>query len=167
MADFHDVRTTARAQNNLAWLLAAMPEPRLRDPARAVELSPKSHSAWNTLGMAQYRAADWKGAIDAFEKSMGLRRGGDGRDWFFLAMAHYQSGSSADLTPEEKERHRTQAREWYDRAVECTRHSRPAALAGRRTKSYRVNAWIPAACQWRTDCAEMPEARPIQRESRA
>jgi tetratricopeptide (TPR) repeat protein len=133
MADFHDVLTTAHAHISLARLLAAMPEPRLRDPARAVELakkavelSPKAHSAWNTLGVAQYRIADWKGAIDAFEKSMELRRGGDGRDWFFLAMAYYQSGSSVDLPPEEKERQRTQAREWYDRAVEWMNRVQPA-----------------------------------------
>ena len=37
---------------------------------------------------------------------MELRKGGDGTDWFFLAMAHWHLGD------------KDQAREWYDRAVQ-------------------------------------------------
>ena len=62
-------------------------------------------SYWNTLGVAHYRASDWKSAIAALEKSIKLRQGGDSFDWFFLAMAHWKLG--------EKE----EARKWYDRAV--------------------------------------------------
>ena len=62
-------------------------------------------SYWNTLGVARYRAGDWKGAVAALEKSMPLRRGGDAFDWFFLAMSHWQLGNKDD------------ARRWYDRGA--------------------------------------------------
>ena len=55
--------------------------------------------------MAHYRAGDWKSAIEALEKSIELREGGDSFDWFVMAMAHWQQG------------HKVKAREWYDRAV--------------------------------------------------
>jgi hypothetical protein len=45
-------------------------------------------------------------AIAALQKSMELRQGGDGSDWFFLAMAHWQSGSKEE------------ARRWYDKAAD-------------------------------------------------
>ena len=69
---------------------------------------PKEASYWNTLGTARYRAGDWQGAIEALEKSMQLRSGGDAFDWFFLAMAQWQLG------------HKDEARNWYDKAVAWT-----------------------------------------------
>jgi tetratricopeptide (TPR) repeat protein len=105
--------SSATANNNAAWLLATCPEPKFRDPDRAValakkatELAAKEGTFWNTLGTAQYRAGDSKAAIAAFEKSMELRKGGDSFDWFFLAMAHRQLG--------DKEKAHT----WFNRAVE-------------------------------------------------
>ncbi|HEV8069049.1 MAG TPA: hypothetical protein VGP76_15030, partial [Planctomycetaceae bacterium] len=102
----------AGAHNNLAWSLATCAETELRDPARAVvlakkavELEPKQGGWWNTLGAAEYRAGDWKAALEALKKSMDLRSGGDSFDWFFVAMANRQLGN-----PEE-------ARKWYDKAV--------------------------------------------------
>jgi lipopolysaccharide biosynthesis regulator YciM len=57
--------------SNLAWILVTSAEPRLRDPDRAVEIatrmvkaSPKEDSCWGRLGLAQYRAGDWKGAVE-------------------------------------------------------------------------------------------------------
>jgi tetratricopeptide (TPR) repeat protein len=98
----------AQAHNNLAWLLAICPDPKLRDPARAVEHArraverePKIGGYWGTLGAAHYRAGDWKAAISALEKSSEL---GDD-DWFFLAMAHWKLG------------HNDEARTLYDKAV--------------------------------------------------
>jgi superkiller protein 3 len=103
----------ANAHNVLAWLLATCSDASLRDPKRAltlaekaVELDPNNWGYLNTLGAAHYRAGDWKGAIDALEKSMELRNGGDSVDWFFLAMAHWQLGQ------------KVKARDWYDRAVQ-------------------------------------------------
>ena len=68
---------------------------------------------WNTLGVAQYRAGDWKAAITALDKSMELRKGGDSFDWFFLAMAHYQLGDKKE------------AGKWYDQALEWEEKNQP------------------------------------------
>jgi superkiller protein 3 len=98
--------------NILARLLATCSEAKYRDPSqsvvlarKAVELAPMNPDYANTLGVAHYRAGDWKAAIAALEKSTELRKGGNGFDWFFLAMAHWQLGNE------------DQARKWYDQAV--------------------------------------------------
>jgi serine/threonine protein kinase len=97
--------------NALAWFLAVCPDPRFRDPARAVsfarralDLVPQNGGFWNTLGVAQYRAGQWREAITSLEKAMEPRKGGDSGDWLFLAMAHWRLG--------EKE----EARRWYNKA---------------------------------------------------
>ena len=46
---------------------------------------------WNTLGVANYRAGQWKAAVEALEKSLQLQRD-NAWDLFFLAMAHWQLG---------------------------------------------------------------------------
>jgi hypothetical protein len=69
-------------------------------------LAPQDSIYWATLGVAQYRAGDWKAAVAALEKSNALL--GDealGFNTFFLAMAHWQLGAKEE------------ARKWYDRAV--------------------------------------------------
>jgi Tfp pilus assembly protein PilF len=106
--------------NNFAWLLATCPDPKFRDPARAVQLAkkatglmPKANTFWNTLGVANYRAGDWQAARTALEKSMELQQGGNSFDWIFLAMAHWRLG--------EKDK----AREWYDRAVQWMDKNQP------------------------------------------
>jgi tetratricopeptide (TPR) repeat protein/serine/threonine protein kinase len=83
--------------NELAWLLATCPAPRVQEPHRAVELaskavklSPKMGKYWNTLGVAHYRAGHWKAAVAALAKSVELSHGGDASDHLFLAMAHWQ-----------------------------------------------------------------------------
>jgi len=104
--------SSAVAHNNLAWLLATCPEAKLRDSLRAVEmakkaieLAPLQGGHWNTLGVAQYRAGQWRAAIEALTKSMELRAGGDSFDSFFLAMAYWQLGN------------KDEAGTWYDRGV--------------------------------------------------
>ena len=111
---------TLNSMNVVAWFLATAADPKFRNPARAaehakkaVELAPKEGDFWNTLGVAHYRAGDWKTAIEALEKSMQLRKGGDSLDWFFLAMARWQLG--------DKER----ARKWYDQAVQWMEKNNP------------------------------------------
>src|SRR5262249_6477530 len=81
-----------QALNNLAWELATCPDAKVRDAKRAVELAkkavklaPRDGNIWNTLGVAHFRSGDWKPALDGLTKSMELRKGGDGVDWFFLA----------------------------------------------------------------------------------
>jgi tetratricopeptide (TPR) repeat protein len=112
---------TVSSMNSLAWLLATCPDPNVRNKSRAVELAKKAvelvsneGNYWNTLGAAHYRSGDGKAAIAALEKSMGLRKGGDSFDWFFLAMAHCQLGDKEG------------ARKWYDRAVEWMRKNQPS-----------------------------------------
>jgi tetratricopeptide (TPR) repeat protein len=98
---------------NLAWVLASCADSKWRDAVQAVEhakkavgLDPKQGSYWNTLGVANYRAGDWKAAVTALEKSMEFRKGGGSFDWFFLAMAQWQLGK------------KDEARKWYDKAME-------------------------------------------------
>jgi WD40 repeat protein/Flp pilus assembly protein TadD len=105
--------------NDGAWLLATHPDPRRRDPGRAValarravELDPDDGDYWNTLGVAQYRAGDWNGAIAALEKSVALQDR-TSHDAFFLAMARWQRGE------------RDEARLLYDRAVEWMKTFKP------------------------------------------
>jgi tetratricopeptide (TPR) repeat protein len=107
----------ARTLNSLAWFLATSSEVEFRDPKRAValarkavELTPMHGNHWNTLGVAHYRAGDWKAAVTALEKSSELAGGTSfnssaSSSDFFLAMAHWQLGD------------RQQARTWYDKAV--------------------------------------------------
>jgi len=103
---------TAQASNSMAWILATNPDPKIRDPKRAVELARKAVDLqstadhWNTLGAALYRAGEWNAAVEALNKSSELRKGGDGWDWFFLAMAHWQLGD------------KDKAREWRDKATD-------------------------------------------------
>jgi tetratricopeptide (TPR) repeat protein len=106
--------------NNLAWGLAMHAEPVRCDPDRAVrlareavEVKPEEGNYWNTLGAVQYRRGQWTVAIAALHKSIDLRKGGDGNDWFFLAMAHWQVGE------------KVKAREWFDRAVQWMDKNQP------------------------------------------
>src|SRR5262249_22701846 len=97
--------------NNFARLLATFPDENLRDhngavdlAMMAVEMSAKEGTFWNTLGVARYRAGEYGAAIEALNKSMELQKGGNGSDWFFLAMAHARLGKFEE------------ARRWYDKA---------------------------------------------------
>jgi tetratricopeptide (TPR) repeat protein len=105
--------------NNLAWYLATGEE-ELRDPRRAVQLAqavvkrmPQEGNYWNTLGAALYRAGEWKAAREALTKSCALRGGGDGLDWFLLAMTCQRLDDAA------------QARVWYNKAVAWADARRP------------------------------------------
>jgi serine/threonine protein kinase/WD40 repeat protein/Flp pilus assembly protein TadD len=108
-------------QNQGAWLLATHPDPRRRDPGRAVglarravELEPDEGMYWNTLGVALYRAGHWKEAMEALNRSLGLMRGQfESFDAFFLAMAHWQMGDQGEARP------------WYNRAVQWMEQHRP------------------------------------------
>jgi tetratricopeptide (TPR) repeat protein len=77
----------------------------LRLAKQATEKAPKNGNLWNTLGVAHYRSGNWQDAIDAIQKSLDLRKGGDSYDFFFLTMAHWQLGD------------KDQAREWHAKAI--------------------------------------------------
>jgi serine/threonine protein kinase len=111
---------TLQSMNAVAWILANCPDRTLRDPDHALDLAkqvvkqaPDKGDYWNTLGTAQYRAGDWKGAVGTLTRSMKLREGGDGADWFFLAMANWRLGQKEE------------ARSWYDRAVQWVAKQHP------------------------------------------
>jgi tetratricopeptide (TPR) repeat protein len=87
-------------------------DPAMRDAGLAVELAreatrtrSRGADGWNALGLAHYRGGDWKAARAALEESMQLSKGGDGRDWFLMAMTCWQTGR------------RVEARRWYSRAA--------------------------------------------------
>jgi uncharacterized protein HemY len=110
----------ALAYHILAWTMLTDAD---RDPwnqgvalhlaARAVQLAPNDGDFWNVLGMAHYRAGNWRDAAEALEKAIDLSRGGKADDWFLLAMTRWRLGD------------KEAARQWYDRAVEWTQKNKP------------------------------------------
>ena len=107
-------------QHNLARLLATVADPRLRDPQRAVELARQAiemdsdiPEPWGTLGVALYRTEEYEDAIDALLESVDRQDDGPANDWFFLAMAYWQTDR-----PDE-------AQEWYGRAVDWLEEHSP------------------------------------------
>jgi hypothetical protein len=138
-----------RVSNSLAWSWVTSPYRALHEPARAVELAtkvvklqPENGTYWNTLGVALYRAGDWTGAIEALEKSMELRSGGDSYDWFFLAMAHWQLGEE-EQDDAVRRRHQTEARRWYDKAVEWMEKNKPDDEELRRFHAEAAEGLVP------------------------
>jgi serine/threonine protein kinase/uncharacterized protein HemY len=114
---------------DLAWALATCPALDLRDAGeavrlarQAVKLAPRGGGCWRALGVACYRAKDWQGAVTALRKATELHSGGDGWEWFFLAMAHWQLGE------------RQQARAWYERGRRWA-EDRPKASSARRAQA--------------------------------
>jgi tetratricopeptide (TPR) repeat protein len=90
----------------------------LGDLDRAIELNP------NLVGGAKYRARNWKDAIEALSKSEPLTpRGQLSFNAYFLALFHRQLG--------EKE----EARQWYDKAVECMENEAPEHEVLRRLRA--------------------------------
>jgi tetratricopeptide (TPR) repeat protein len=131
---------TLKSMNAVAWMLAECADQRLRDPARAVELAskvvelaPNKGDYWNTLGAAYYRTGDWNGTVRALGKSVELRKGGDGTDWFFLAMAHSRLGD------------KDQARRWQ-LAGGMNRQSTGWRRTTDKTKTCAASAPRPRSC---------------------
>ncbi len=111
---------TTGSLNDVAWFLATVEVPAHRDPALAIELAkkavqsnPRSRSYRNTLGVARYRAGDWKQAIADLKESVALGHGGDSFDGFFLSMAYWKLGASDE------------AQKWYDLAVHWMDRNQP------------------------------------------
>jgi eukaryotic-like serine/threonine-protein kinase len=98
--------------NNASWCLATTENPTNRDPALAVELAERAvqinpQGDWNTVGVAYYRAGDFKKALADLRKSEQRASGEDNSyDTFFLAMTEHQVGN-ADV-----------ARRYYAHAVQ-------------------------------------------------
>jgi tetratricopeptide (TPR) repeat protein len=106
--------------NGLAWKVVVKKDSDAEDVAcavemagKAAELAPNDGNIWNTLGIARYRAGDFKQAVADLQKSTQLRNGGSSFDLFFLAMVHWQLGN------------KTEARNWYDQAVRWMEKNQP------------------------------------------
>jgi serine/threonine protein kinase/Tfp pilus assembly protein PilF len=126
-------RDTEVRNNELAWFLGTCPDAQFRNAKEAVELAQRTVGAvpegspWltlgvvqrrpgdfrRTLGLALYRAGDWRAAATALRKGADLRAGGDSSDWFFLAMAHWQLGE------------KDTSRSWYEKALSWMKANRP------------------------------------------
>jgi tetratricopeptide (TPR) repeat protein/tRNA A-37 threonylcarbamoyl transferase component Bud32 len=88
-----------RPFDQIAVALSSFRDPKLRDPLRAVDfarkaiaIAPRNPQYWHTLGVAQYRAGQWQAALESLKNSMLLQNGGDGLDWYFVALANWQVG---------------------------------------------------------------------------
>jgi tetratricopeptide (TPR) repeat protein len=106
--------------NRSAYLLATSASPKSRDPSRAVELAkqavaldPKNGGLWNTLGVAQYRAGDFKAAVHALNTAREIEPDMSNHPAFFLAMAHWQLKDKG------------KARQWYEISVQRMEKIRP------------------------------------------
>ncbi|SPE58888.1 putative Mitogen-activated protein kinase kinase [Verrucomicrobia bacterium] len=106
--------------NNAAWYFATTENPSNRDPALAVELANRAVKInpggdWNTVGVAYYRAGDFKEAVADLEKQVQLNEHGKGSsiDFFFQAMAEHQVG------------HADAARRYYVRAIQSMNEHDP------------------------------------------
>jgi serine/threonine protein kinase/tetratricopeptide (TPR) repeat protein len=92
------IRGVAAHLNNQAWRLVAFSDTRpysgraIALVSQAIELAPKVPDYSNTLGVAHYRAGDWRQAIETLNKAMALGTAGNSFDSFFLAMAYWQIG---------------------------------------------------------------------------
>jgi tetratricopeptide (TPR) repeat protein len=86
-------------------LAVRRPEEALRLAKHAVTIAPRDANAWNVLGIANYRASQWDSAIEALQKSIQFRNGGDAWDWFYLAMALAQHGDKLE------------AKKWFTQGV--------------------------------------------------
>ena len=123
--DINGRNNLGRSLIEKGWQLVKNPDPKLRDPKRAVELAkeaveltPNSRMAWQNLGWILYRAGNWKASIEALEKSCKLQNGGDAGQWIVLALAHAKLAAQEGQSEEEREHHKAEARRLYQQADE-------------------------------------------------
>jgi WD40 repeat protein/serine/threonine protein kinase/tetratricopeptide (TPR) repeat protein len=115
----------ATQYNGSAWLLVTTNDPLERDPAKAVELAkkaialaPQTAHYWLTLGIARYRAGQWREAITALDKSVKLEpEKYTGFIGFVHAMVSWKMG------------HKDEAQKSYARAAQWTDQHAPNSPA--------------------------------------
>jgi tetratricopeptide (TPR) repeat protein len=100
--------------NSLALLLTWQQAPPYREVGRAVTLALRAVALeqlngprWETLGIAQYRAGNWRDCSEAFATAARLKSGKDSHH-FFQAIAHWHLGER-----EEARRHYAVAAHWF------------------------------------------------------
>jgi WD40 repeat protein len=119
----YDANPNDRAAcNNLAWSLAAAPEPlrdldlALRLAEQAVAANPAEAMYRNTLGLVYYRLGRYRDAVNVLEKNIKTQQGVDlAYDLFFLAMSHHKIGEA------------NHARAYFDMAIRWIESSRKDA----------------------------------------
>ncbi|UCG58786.1 MAG: tetratricopeptide repeat protein, partial [Phycisphaerales bacterium] len=113
-----DPSQAAAGYSNVAWRLVRRPQ-EMVNLEIAMELLRKANEIdpggdWIYLcglGAAYYRASQWGEAITELTKSTELVGGEHATNYFFLAMAHWQSGD------------KTAAANWYKKAIEWIQKS--------------------------------------------
>ena len=70
------------------------------------ELLPQDADSWRFLARITLALGSTEPALDALQRTMKLRNGGDSHEWFLLASAYALKGD------------RVEARRWYDKAVQ-------------------------------------------------
>jgi serine/threonine protein kinase len=138
----------AQAHNSAAWAMVSVPEDPWYDPnagreraRKAIELDPNNWSFWNTLGVAFYRAGDWKAADETLRKSIEFT-GGTAHDWFFVAMALWHQGKHPE------------ARQCFESAVSAMKSS-----TRNDPELVRFHAEASAVLQLKSDNAELGMVR--------
>jgi tetratricopeptide (TPR) repeat protein len=132
--EWRKAKSTPIRDNQLAWFLATCPDPQFRKPKEAVELAQQAvkktpetepwivhgvvdYGPWQfrrTLGVALYRAGDWKAAVKAPLQAAGHRARDDSIAYDFVrAMTEWQLG------------HKDVARSIYAAAVVQMKRNRP------------------------------------------
>src|SRR5262249_12971686 len=104
---------SAEACKGLVLCLVMHPDPKQRDPKRAVELAERAvrldkgkNRFLGTLAAACYRAARYGDVLAPLKQSMSLNNGGDAFDGFLLAMTLHKLGQADE------------ALGWYRKAVQ-------------------------------------------------
>ncbi|MGD8501522.1 MAG: tetratricopeptide repeat protein, partial [Phycisphaerales bacterium] len=107
----------AAGYNSLGWGLVRRVQ-EMVSPEIAVELYRKANEiqpeVWDYLfglGMAHYRAGQWEEAISTLTRASELPGGENSRNFFLLAMAHWQLGDKAT------------AANWYNKVIELAQKS--------------------------------------------
>jgi len=122
---------SSKVYNNLAWILATCLDPTVCEFDQTVELAKKavelapSPIHHNTLGVAYYRAGNWREAIRSLETAVEHSRGGNALDWFLLAMSYWQWGRQPDVSPGDQAKHQAAARNWHQQALEWMDKNQP------------------------------------------
>jgi hypothetical protein len=128
--------------------LADAADPQLRDAKRAVELAseaveldPRLALAWQYLGWVQYRSGNWRVSLEALEKSCGLQKGGDCCQWIVMSLAHGKLAAEKGLPEEERTRHETEARRFYEQTIKQLNPKGPGGTSIiQATRAFRAEA---------------------------
>jgi WD40 repeat protein/serine/threonine protein kinase len=140
----------ANAANDRAWPMVWPTECTFETAVQALPLAERAVQGmtwngwhWKTLGVAQFRAHQWRKSIDALTKSMELmERRFDCPNMFFIAMAHCRLGDKKT------------ARLWFNRGVSWMEDN---------ARELKSNSWQwPESIRYRTEAHRLLEVGETQ-----